>query len=108
MPYPTTPEGADDDLSPQDRDRMIEELARKIVNKGLETPAILFLEMHKPVAFVASQSLLMAGPFLAPLFGIEGVNRYSRLLGDRDNVELLIRRIEDISVEKSSRKRDGT
>jgi hypothetical protein len=108
MPYPPTPEEPDGDLSPEDRDRLIEQLARKIVSRGLETPAILFLEMHKPVAFVAGQSLLVAGPFLAPLFGIEGVNKYSRLLGDRENVELLIRRIEDISAEKSSRKRNGT
>ena len=105
MPYPPTPQEVEGDLSPEERDKMIDELARKIVSKGMETPAILFLEMHKPVAFMAGQSLLVAGPFLAPLFGIEGVNRYSSLLSERGNVELLIRRIEDLSAEKDAQKK---
>lgn len=107
MPYPPTPEEVEGELSPEDRDKLIEELARKIVGKGLETPAIMFLEMHKPVAFLAGQSLMVASPFLAPLFGIEGVNRYSRLLSEEGSVELLIRRIEDISAEKRAPKPDS-
>ena len=88
------------DLSSEERDQLIENLARKIVDRKLETPAILFLEMHKPVAFLGSQALLAASPILAPLFGLEGPEKYSRLLGSIDNVEMLIQKIEDLADER--------
>ncbi|MHB1000271.1 MAG: hypothetical protein ACYC27_13605 [Armatimonadota bacterium] len=94
---------SDEDLSPEERDKLIDELARKVVNRKMETAAILFLEMHKPVAFLAGQSMLVASPFLVPLFGPEGVRKYSALLGSRDNVELIIRRIEDLADERDTK-----
>lgn len=93
------------DLSSEERDQLIENLARKIVDRKLETPAILFLEMHKPVAFLGSQALLVASPILAPLFGMEGPEKYSRLFSSIDNVEKLIQRIEDLSEERDSERR---
>ncbi len=86
-------------LTPQQRDEVIERLAKKIAGRRLETPAVLFLDMHKPLSFVASQSLLVAMPFLAPFFGAQGVADLSKLLAERDNVETLIRRIEEMSAE---------
>lgn len=94
-----------DELAPDERDRLIDELAQKIVRRGMETPAIMFLEMHKPVAFLASQTMLVASPLLAPLFGSDGVGKYSQLFGSPENVELLIRRIEDLADEKVSEKK---
>jgi len=94
----TEPEEYDEDeLSPEDRDKLIVELAGKIVGRRMETPAVMFLEMHKPVAFLASQSILVASPFLVPLFGAEGVHRFSRLLASAENVDLLIEKIEELS-----------
>jgi len=101
---PPQPELDGEELSPEERDRMIEELAHKIVDRRLETPAILFLEMHKPVTFLASQSVLVASPFLVPLFGRDGVRRYSQLFSAQENVELLIRRIEELADERSESK----
>lgn len=88
----------DAELSDADRDRLIEGLVRKVKRYGLETTAIFFLEMHKPLNYVASQTLLFGSGFLAPLFGPENVQQYSKLLEKRENVELLIRRIEDLQV----------
>ena len=95
----------DDELSPENRDKLVDELARKVVDKRLETPAIMFLEMHKPVTFLAGQTMLAASPFLVPLFGREGVQRYSQLFSERDNVELLICRIEELADERDAAQR---
>lgn len=81
----------------EERNRLIDNLARRIVRRRLETPAIMFLEMHKPVAFLASQCMLMASPLVAPLLGRWEIEKYSRLLNSPENVELLIHRIEDLS-----------
>ncbi len=91
------------ELTPEERDKLIDELATKIVNKRMETPAILFLEMHKPVAFIASQAAMVASPFLVPLFGKDGVEKYSKLFSSAENVELIIQRIEDLVEERKQK-----
>lgn len=84
----------DDEISAERRDELIENLARKVVKHGMAAPAILFLEMHKPFAFLASQTMILGSGFLAPLVGVQNIQEYSKLIESRDNVELLIRRIE--------------
>ncbi|MHB1459130.1 MAG: hypothetical protein ACYC0V_19660 [Armatimonadota bacterium] len=91
-----------DDASPEELSSMTDELARKVVSRRMETTAVLFLEMHKPMAFLANQSIIVASPFLVPLFGQDGVRKYRHVLGSRENVELLIRRIETLSDERDS------
>jgi hypothetical protein len=95
----------DYEITEEERDQTIEKWARKIVGKGLETPAILFLEMHKPLTFLASQGLLVGMPFLAPFLGVDIVHKYSKLLERRENVELLIRRIEELAADREEMKR---
>ena len=86
-------------LTEEQKNEVIESLAKKIAGRRLEMPAVLFLDMHKPLSFIASQSLLVAMPFLAPVFGAQGIADLSKLLAERDNVEALITRIEEMSAE---------
>jgi len=90
-------------LTDTERDEMIEKIALNIHRRGLETPAILFLEMHKPLSFFASQTLIVTSPLIAPIVGFDRVSSASRLLESRDNVELLIQRLEQLA---STRNRD--
>lgn len=85
----------DADLSDAERDRLIESLVQKVHRYKMETAVIFFLEMHKPLTYVASQSMLLGSGFLAPLFGPENVQKYAKLFETRENVERLIRRIEE-------------
>ncbi|MCU0316276.1 MAG: hypothetical protein MUC92_06760 [Fimbriimonadaceae bacterium] len=73
---------------------MIAKMSNEILRRGLETPALMFLEMHKPLAGVAGQAAIVFSPFVAPFVGINAVHDYSRLLGKRENVELLIQSLE--------------
>ncbi|GIV15815.1 MAG: hypothetical protein KatS3mg022_1250 [Armatimonadota bacterium] len=90
----------EDELSDEERDAILERIAQGVVRRGMAAPAVLFLELNKPLSFVASQSLIVLTPFLAPFVGIENVHRYSRLLEKRENVERLIERIEQLEYEK--------
>jgi hypothetical protein len=87
----------DAELSAADRDALINRCARLVAERGLTTPAILFLEMHRPLGFLAGQSLILASGFLAPLFGPQRVQQLSRLLQSRDSVDRLIARIESLA-----------
>jgi len=84
----------------EQRDAIIESLARRVVAKGMEVPAVLMLEVSKPVSFLFSQGMLMLGPILYPFFGMDRVERFAGFLNSRHNVELLIRRIEQLSEGK--------
>lgn len=87
-------------LSESDRDAAIESIASHIAARRLETPAVMFLEMHKPLSFVASQALVVALPMLGPLIGAQRMADLSKLLQDRANIDTLIERIEDAAARR--------
>lgn len=78
----------------------IERAAGWVVEKRLESPAILFLELHKPVAFLMGQLLYFGTPILAPLFGFDKLQKAAGVLSDRDTVETFISLIEKTSIER--------
>ena len=61
------------EISVEERDRVIETVARGVCKRGMETPAILFLEMHKPISFFASQGHIVTSPMIAPFIGLDNL-----------------------------------
>jgi hypothetical protein len=102
VPVERAPRDWVDDLPDSERDEIIEKVATQVVSRRMATPAILFLEMHKPVSFIASQSLVVLSPFTAPFVGMDNVQVASKLLEKRENVEKLIQRIEELSAEQEA------
>ena len=87
-------------------DALIEEASLWVERRHLETPAILFLETHKPLSFLGSQLLAVGTPAVAPLFGIKRMEQLYALLEKGENVERLIRRIEERVNARESEKSD--
>ena len=81
-------------LTEEERDLLLDKAAQEIHKRKLETPAILFFEMHKPLAYVAGHAALAFSPFLVPMVGFDNMNNYSRLFSDSQNIELLLQRLE--------------
>ncbi|MFI5385847.1 MAG: hypothetical protein ACHQ50_06970 [Fimbriimonadales bacterium] len=81
-------------LTEEKRDALLDRAAHEIRKRKLEIPAILFLEMHKPLAYVGSHAALAFSPFLVPFVGFDNLDNYSLLLSERANVERLIQRLE--------------
>ena len=94
----------DAELTNEQRDGLIEKLASQVDARRMHLPAILFLDMHKPLAFLAGQSILLGSGFLAPVFGPQNIQQYAKLLESRDNIERLIRRIEVLNEMSASLK----
>jgi hypothetical protein len=94
-------------LSEEETQKFLDDVATAVVKRRLETPAVLFLEMHKPLNYIASQGLIVAMPFLGPILGQDKIARFSRFLQTRDNVERLIQRIEDMSEERDLKQKEG-
>jgi hypothetical protein len=98
----------DTPLPTEEMEALVDSIAKRVVNMGLETPAVLFLETHKPLSFIASQGLLVAMPFFAPIVGAQRMADFSKLLKNRENIDLLIDRIEYISAEKDKLEKPST
>ncbi|RYG26842.1 hypothetical protein EON82_01765 [bacterium] len=94
----------DEELTPEETDQLLDKAAAEIRKRRMEAPAIIALEMHKPLASIASHAVVAFSPFMIPFFGYDGVHDMSRLLKDRRNVESLIQRLEcsaeDVPVDK--------
>lgn len=86
------------ELTDEERDRLIDMLASLVVKRGLAVPAVFALEMHKPLCFFGSQMLLLGSPILGSFLGFGRVLKFASLVEKRENVELLIRRIEDMQA----------
>ena len=82
---------------------IITQLAEKIANHGMSTPAIFFLEMVKYVSFLGSQLMVFFGPIITVFVQGHQYYQIAELLEDRDNVEFLlteIERLESIEISK--------
>ena len=82
----------------EERDRIFSRIAEEVTRRRMEVPAILALELHKPLAFLGSQALIVLTPMLAPVLGLQNLQKASELLKDPKNIELLIEKIEELAA----------
>jgi len=81
--------------TPEDYDDLARRIARKIVERDLTVPAVIFLESIKPVSFLGSQMLVFANPIISLLVQSGDYYRFVRMIEDRENVEKLTVAIEE-------------
>ncbi len=73
---------------------LIEQVARQLSRWRLTLPAILFLEVTRPLSFLASQGLLLCQPLLGFFYDEPRIAGYAELLSDRENIDRLVARLE--------------
>ena len=83
-----------EELTEQETEDLLTRLETLVRERKFEVPAILFLEMHKPISRLAGNALIVFAPFVAPFVGIDNVHNYSRMLMQPGSVEKLILRLE--------------
>ncbi len=83
-----------EDLTPEEEATLIEKVATEVEKRRLQVPAVLFLEMHRPLMGIASQAMIAFTPFLGPFMGLDRIQGFSRLAKSPTAVESLIRRLE--------------
>ncbi|MER3501270.1 MAG: hypothetical protein IMHGJWDQ_000810 [Candidatus Fervidibacter sp.] len=87
-------------LKQREAEALLEKVAQRIVQVGLEVPAILFLEMHKPLANLIGHAVWVTLPVWSLFWGVATVNELGALLSDPERIERLIQRIEELSAQK--------
>lgn len=87
----------DAEIPAEERDRILDRIADQVARRGLQVPAVLFLELHRPLQFLTSQALVVFGPLLTVMFPPAALQTAVVLLQDRENVERLVHRIEALA-----------
>jgi hypothetical protein len=82
----------------EQRDELVEQVAREIQVRGLTGPAVHFLEASRPYRPLGAHAMLFFDPVLRGLFGGE-ISSASEILADDMGIEQLISRLEEIDEE---------
>ncbi|MFM2105130.1 MAG: hypothetical protein RL338_162 [Chloroflexota bacterium] len=82
------------EASDEQRDELVEEVAREIQLRGLSEAAMRFLEASRPYRPLGASAMLFFNPVLRALFGGE-LDGASRILADEAGIEQLIARLEE-------------
>ena len=85
-----------------DAKKIISDLAKDIVQRGLSVPAIFFLESSKYVSFVGSQFLVFLGPIATCFINNKKFYNFTSILEKKSNIEFLISEIERINLSTKS------
>lgn len=78
----------------EQREELVERVAREIQLRGLIAPAVHFLEASRPYRGLGSNAMLFFDPTLRGLFGGE-LAQASQILADEAGIEQLIARLEE-------------
>ena len=78
--------------------QVLDQVAKKIVRFRMSVPAVLFLEMSKPMSVLGSSALVFFGPFITLFADSTKFYRFTELIEDRGNIEELIQTIERLET----------
>ena len=96
-----------DKVTPKDEEKMIRKAAEKIHEYGMDLAAVLFLQSYKPLTYVGGQmGRFMIFPFFYMLGGgiTQSAEKFFMIFENRDNVEKLIKLLENTPIEKDLEK----
>lgn len=84
---------------PNDKQRVaVERVCHEIVRRHLTTPALMFLEMSRPLNYVGAQALHFFSPFISAVTDAEGHKHFASFLEQRGAIEYICRRIEELET----------
>ncbi len=92
-----------DEAAFTDKERdLARRVARKIVDRGLGLPGVLFIESARPLNFVGSQALAYFEPIVRGLVDWDDYTRFRVMLERRGSVELVLGAIEMAEAERAA------
>lgn len=81
-----------------DEREMVDRICREVVRRRLVTPALMLLEMSRPLNFIGSQLMRFFQPFVAAVLPVGGYGRFAAFLERRGSIETLCRRLEEFEA----------
>lgn len=88
---------------PEEELAVLDKVAKKVVEKSMSVPAIVFLESIKPLNFVGSQAMVFFEPIVQSLFNLKDYDTFRTALEKRQTLEILIQKIEAMDAVAQAR-----
>lgn len=85
---------------------LIDRLCHEIARRRLTTPAVLYLEMSRPLGFLAAQAIHFFTPLISLFTDRQGHREFAEFLEHRGAIDYLLDRLEG-SVRDVSPRRHG-
>ena len=85
---------------------LIEKVAIFFAERRMGAPALLFLESMRPLNFIGSQLMYFVAPFANVVFKGNEFEEFAAVMGERENIQLLIQRIDELDEEYHREKRE--
>jgi hypothetical protein len=84
-----------DPMGEEEERELTDKMIDQVLKRGLDLPATLFLEAHKPFGNIGSHAVMTFSPFIIPFMGLDQTVSVSRLMATPGAIERLIQRLED-------------
>jgi len=78
---------------------VIDRICREVVRRRLTTPALMMLEMSRPLNFVTAQAIQFFDPMVAAVTDADGHREFAAFLEHRGSIDHFARRIEEMEAE---------
>ncbi len=106
-PAETAPLDAEALAQKEAETEIMRRLAAKVVEWQMTVPAILFLESVKPLNYIGAQAMVFFEPFVQTLFNLKDYDTLRIMMEKRENVELLLLKIEELDAEALRKQKDA-
>jgi hypothetical protein len=90
---------------PAEEEAVLDKVARKVVDRRMAVPAIVFLESVKPLNFIGSQAMVFFEPIVQSLFNFKDYDTFRSALEKRESIEILLLKIEALDAVASQREK---
>ena len=88
----------DIDPSPQQRE-IVDRLCREIVRRGLATPALMTLEMSRPLNAFSASAMHLLQPIIAAVMDTRAYEQFAKFLEHRGSIDFICARIEHLQAD---------
>lgn len=92
----------------QDQREVVDRICKEAARRRLTTPALLFLEMSRPLNYLGSQVLHFFQPMVSAVVDARGYEQFAGFLEHRGSIEYICQRLEHFEHERLERLGDAT
>ncbi len=78
---------------------LVDRLCREVIRRRLATPALVALEMSRPLNFVTAQAIHFFDPILRTFSDLNAPREFAKFLEKRGSIEYVVQRLDDMTVE---------
>lgn len=74
----------------------LDKIAKFVIEKNMDMPAIMFLESMRPISFISQQAMVFFEPFVQFIYQGNKYELLKNALEEREGIEYLVNKIEEI------------